>query len=182
MASQSKTIFESNSEVMDEYTLDPSKLPTNKSPKWVIKFDGIEGGVDIEAVEGSFSCYHCAFDFARDLNGQDTVGAGLKGKAVFMLQNNPATPLMEKLFQNMSSNKVFKTVSIVRLMDSAEKNLQNVYVMTNAKVSKLRSNNDMICGEISFEQIQMTAFVVNDKGEQNGKLQSGYNFEKGETQ
>lgn len=180
MTSQTKLIFENYLEIMNQYILNPSTLPTNRSPKWVIKFAGVDGGVDIDAVKGAFNCYNCSFDFERDLNGQDTVGAGLKGKAAFILQNNPETPLMQILSENIFSNNVFETISIVRLMDSSEKNIQNVFIMSNAKISKLNNNNDLIFGEISFEQINVTDFKINDSGEQNGKLQSGYNFEKGE--
>lgn len=180
MTSQTKSIFEMHLEIMNQYTLNPNTLPTNRSPKWVIKFARIDGGVAIEVVKGAFNCYNCSFDFERDLNGQDTVGAGLKGKAVFILQNNPATPLMSILSENIFSNNVFETISIVRLMDSSEKNMQNVFTMSNAKISRLNNNNDLICGEISFEQINIIDFKINDSGEQNGQSQSGYNFEKGE--
>lgn len=174
-----ESIFEMHLEIMHQYILKPDILPTNKSPEWVIKFSGINGGIEIEAVKGSFSCYNFSFIFDRNLVGQDTVGAGLKGRGVFILQNDQKTPLMQRLSEKIFSNKVFETISAVRLMDLEEKNLRDVFVMNKAKISKLQSNNDLICGEILCEQLNITDFEINDSGESSGKVVAGYDFVTG---
>jgi len=168
-------------DLLKEYSMDPKKLPTNRSPKWCIKFKEISGGVDIEAAESAFDAYHCSFEFKRELNGKDNVGAGLEGTCLFILQNNPETPLMANLLQKLFSNTVFETVSVVRLMDEAKKNLQNAFVMNNAKLGNLRNIGDLILGTLVCNKLTVMDAPVSDSGESSGQIKASYNFEKGET-
>lgn len=167
-------------DLLREYSLNPEKLPKNRSPKWCIKFKEIPGGVDVQAAEGAFDAYHCSFDFSRELNGKDNVGAGLKGTCLFILQNNPETPLMANLMQKLCSNTVFETVSVARLMDEAEKNLQNAFVMSNAKLVTLKNIGDLILGTMVCNKLTISDSKVSDSGESNGQIKASYNFEKGE--
>ena len=180
MATLNNDFLSIHSDLLKEYSIDPEKLPKKRSPRWCIKFSGIEGGVDIEAAKGAFDAYHCSFDFKRKLNGKDNVGAGLEGTCLFILQNNPETPLMANLLQKLCSNTVFETVSVVRLMDEAKKNLQNAFVMSNAKLVSVSNTNDIMLGTLVCNKLTIMDSKVSDSGESDGQIKASYNFEKGE--
>jgi len=180
MTTEIKSSFEHHVEIMNEYTLHPDLIPKNQSMLWGVKFDGIEGGIKDGPAKGAFQLYNCSFEFNRTKNGSGQTS--LNGSTVFILQNTPDSPIFCVLFQNLCADHVFKTTSFVRLGDSdGEKYIQNAILTTNARVFKIRENNDFICIELLFDTAKVIDYPVDDLNELSGKFESGYNFEVGKS-